>query len=90
LIDDDKATRIHAIIGLGELRSREAVEPLLELLDDPSCAGSAAKALVDIGDERALDPLRSAATSTRSARRQRTLRQAATELETRTGHPPLA
>jgi HEAT repeat protein len=89
LTDADKATRIHAIMGLGELQSREAVEPLLEILDDPSSAGSAAKALVDIGDERALDPLRNAATSAKSARTQRTLRQAAAELETRVGHQPL-
>lgn len=90
LSDMDKATRIHAVMGLGDLKSRAAVEPLLKLLSDPSCAGSVATALAAIGDERALNPLRNAASSARSPRRQRTLRQAAMELETRAGYQPLS
>jgi HEAT repeat protein len=88
LSDTDKATRIHAVMGLGVLQSRAAVEPLSELLDDRGLALTAARALVEIGDERALIPLRRAASSARSGRRREKLSRAAAELERRVGLLP--
>lgn len=87
LSDEDKATRIHAIMGLGDLRSRAAVEPLAQLLDDRSLAGIAATALVEIGDERALAPLRNAALSVGSRRLREKLARAVIDLERRVGLP---
>lgn len=88
LTDEDKATRIHAAMGLGNLHAREAVVPLSRLLQERSCAAPAARALVEIGDERALSFLRSAALSTRSRRRRRKLALAVIELERRVGLQP--
>lgn len=89
LSDTDKSTRVHAAMGLGDLRSRAAVEPLLELLDDRACAGTAARALVEIGDERALVPLRAAVSSARSRRRREILSRAVSDLEHRVGLLPV-
>ena len=88
LSDSDKATRIHAVMGLGDLQARAAVEPLSHLLDDPGCAQVAAKAIVDIGDERALPALKQAASSARSRRKQKMFSEAAFDLELRTGQQP--
>jgi HEAT repeat protein len=88
LSDSDKATRIHAVIGLGDLRSSAAVEPLSRLLDDRSCAGNAARSLVEIGDKRALATLRNAASSAGSRWSRRKFAQAATDLEHREEPPP--
>lgn len=88
LSDSDKATRIHAVMGLGDLRSSAAVEPLLRLLDDRSCAGNAARALVEIDDKRALIPLRNAASSAGSRWSRRKFAQAAADLEHRRKLPP--
>jgi hypothetical protein len=88
LSDSDKATRIHAVMGLGDLRTSAAVDPLLRLLDDRSCAGNAARALAEIGDQRALIPLRNAASSAGSRWSRRKFAQAATDLERRGGLPP--
>jgi HEAT repeat protein len=81
LSDGDRATRTHSIIGLGALKAREAVEPLTGLLDDPRHAGSAAKALAQIGDERALGHMRIAAATARSERRRRQFERAIAALE---------
>jgi HEAT repeat protein len=88
LSDTDKATRIHAAMGLGDLHSRAAVEPLSHLLDDPGCARATARALVEIGDERALPALKRAASSARSRRKRKMFSEAAFELERRTGQQP--
>jgi HEAT repeat protein len=88
LSDEDKATRIHAAMGLGDLRSRRAVDPLSRLLDDRSCAEAAANALVEIGDERALASLKAAASSAKSRRRRKRLATATVELERRVGRRP--
>jgi HEAT repeat protein len=88
LSDSDKATRIHAVMGLGDLRSSAAVEPLSRLLDDRSCAGNAARALVEIGDKRALATLKNATSSAGSRWSRRKFAQAATDLEHREGPPP--
>jgi HEAT repeat protein len=88
LSDSDKATRIHAVMGLGDLQSTAAVEPLSRLLDDRSCAGNAARALIEIGDKRALAALRNAASSARPRWLRRKFAQAATDLEHRGELPP--
>jgi HEAT repeat protein len=88
LSDSDKATRIHAVMGLGDLQSTAAVEPLSRLLDDRSYAGDAARALVEIGDKRALAALRNAASSAGSRWSRRKFAQAATDLEHREEPPP--
>lgn len=80
LSDKDKATRIHAAMGLGDLRARAAVGPLSKLLEDRSCAATAARSLVEIGDERGLVPLRQAASTGGSRRRQRQLALATSDL----------
>jgi hypothetical protein len=85
LSDADPATRTHATIGLGDLRSRDAVESLSRLLSDSSCRLSAARALVKIGDERALGPLRDAARQDRFPRRRRKLEATVLDLEIRVG-----
>ncbi len=48
--------------SLGEMESKEAVEPLIEALKDEDWGVSTAvaKALGDIGDEKAIDPLKKA------------------------------
>jgi HEAT repeat protein len=87
--DSDKATRIHAAMGLGDLQSRAAVDPLSELLNDPDCAATAAQSLVEIGDETALPTLRTAASSASYRRRRRkVLERAIVDLERRTGRRP--
>jgi len=57
----DRATKGHAIMGLGRLRIREAVPDLVPLLNDRYARMLVADALVAIGDERGLAPLREAA-----------------------------
>lgn len=53
--------RIAAVYSLGLLGAQEALETILEILnnknEDPGLRGSAAEALADIGDTRAIDPL---------------------------------
>ncbi len=48
-----------AIRSLGELRDRESVERLIEMLDDPDWGirSFAASALGEIGDQRAIEAL---------------------------------
>jgi hypothetical protein len=76
----DRASRAHAVNGLGKLRAREAVPHLIGLLDDGYLQIAAADALVAIRDERAREPLKLAAGTARPWRR-RALRRRATELE---------
>ena len=76
----DRATKRHAIITLGRLRAREAVPDLVGLLGDRYSRTSAADALVAIGDEAALGPLRQAAARGPRFRRRR-LQQRASALE---------
>jgi HEAT repeat protein len=85
LSDTDVATRIHAAMGLGDLRARDAIGSLSHLLTDRKCAETAARSLVEIGDERALEALRSAASSTRSKRLRRKLLEAVKDLERQVG-----
>ena len=65
----DRATKGHAILALGRLRAREAVPDLVPLLDDRYARMLVANALVAIGDERGLAPLRQAATCRSPVRR---------------------
>ncbi len=65
----DRATKGHAILALGRLRAREAVPDLVPLLDDRYARMLVANALVAIGDERGLAPLRQAATCLSPVRR---------------------
>jgi len=88
LSDSDNATRIHAVMGLGDLQTSAAVEPLSRLLHDRSCAREAARALVEIGDQRALAALRSGASSAGSKWSRKRFAQAATDLEHRGDLPP--
>jgi HEAT repeat protein len=88
LSDPDKATRIHAAMGLGDLRSRLALEPLSNLLADRSLAETAARSLVEIGDERALAALRQAVSAAGSKRQERKLALAVSDLEGRVGLLP--
>src|SRR5271165_907137 len=76
----DRASRAHAIKGLGRLRAREALPDLVAQLDDWYGCVMAAEALVAIRDERALEPLRRAAEKGSPWRRRR-LRGRAEELE---------
>jgi hypothetical protein len=85
LSDSDKATRMHAILGLGDLGSREAVEPLGRLLSDRYCQSRAAEAIVKIRDERGLSLLEGAAKNERSSRRRERLLEAARNLEGNVG-----
>jgi HEAT repeat protein len=59
----DTATRLHAVMGLRDLKAREALPELIGCLHDPrwSVRCESAKALVKIRDERAVQPLRDAA-----------------------------
>jgi HEAT repeat protein len=86
--DSDEATRTHALLGLGDLKARQAVDPIIKLLEDERCAVMAAQALAKIGDERALGFLRLAASESGSARRIKQLHSALIDLERRVGlHP---
>jgi HEAT repeats len=80
----DRATRAHAVGGLGRLRARAAVPDLVQLLDDWYSCTWAARALVEIRDERGLEPLRHAATRGWPWRRKR-LKLYAAELESALG-----
>jgi HEAT repeat protein len=53
------STRVAAIMALGEMKEKTAVDPILEILirDYAMAKASAALALGDIGDERAVEPL---------------------------------
>jgi HEAT repeat protein len=88
LSDTDVATRIHAAMGLGDLRSRAAITPLSQLLLDRKCAETAARSLVEIGDEQALEPLRAAASSAASKRLRKKFSEAVADLEQRVGLLP--
>ena len=83
----DRATKGHAILALGRLRARAAVPDLVPLLNDRYARMMVANALVAIGDERALAPLRQAATC-RSPIRRRNLRRRVWALETALGQHP--
>ena len=72
---------MHAVLGLGDLQSRAAVEPLGQLLSDRYCQSRAAEALVKIRDARALSLLDAAAKREQSPRRRERLLDAARELE---------
>jgi HEAT repeat protein len=76
----DRASRMHAVKGLGKLRARAAVPDLIPLLDDSYLRMNVAEALVAIRDDRAVEPLRLAAASGPPWRRRR-LRQCADLLE---------
>lgn len=65
----DRATKGHAILALGRLRVREAVPELVPLLHDRYARMLVANALVAIGDERGLNPLREAANCLSPVRR---------------------
>ncbi|HYC81818.1 MAG TPA: HEAT repeat domain-containing protein, partial [Solirubrobacterales bacterium] len=56
LADGDPATQTWAIRGLGQLRDRESVDPLIAALDSPNdrLRRAAATALAKLGDPRAL------------------------------------
>ena len=62
LADGDQPTQLWAIRGLGQLRDRDSVDPLIAALEDPShrVRRAAAGALAKLGDRRALQPLRQA------------------------------
>ena len=84
----DRATKGHAILALGRRRVREAVPDLVPLLHDRYARMLAANALVAIGDERGLEPLRQAAKTHVPVRRLQ-LRRRVWALETALGqHPP--
>jgi HEAT repeat protein len=85
LSSPDHATQIHGILGLGSLKCRNAIEPLLGLLDDPRCRRTAAEALVNIGDEIAIRPLWAAALAAESERERARLERGAQELEQTAG-----
>ena len=80
----DRATKGHAIVGLGRLRARDAVPDLARLLDDRYARMLVADALVEIRDEHALAPLRAAAARGSPVRRYR-LRKRIAALETALG-----
>ncbi len=83
----DRATKGHAILALGRLRAREAVPDLVRLLDDRYALMLVADALVEIGDEHALAPLKRAARRGSPFRRRR-VRKRVSMLESAVGHPP--
>jgi len=83
----DRATKGHAILGLGRRRAREAVPDLAALLDDRYASLMAADALVAIGDEGGLAPLRQAAGRGLPLRRHR-LRRRVWGLEAALGLEP--
>lgn len=57
--DEDWWVRERAIDALGSTGSAEAVKPLLDLMAaDGKCAALCARALGDLGDQRAVEPLR--------------------------------
>jgi HEAT repeats len=85
LRSSDRASRAHAVNGLGRLRARAAVPDLVALLGDWYCAAPAARALLAIRDERALEPLQLAAAQAWPWRR-RQLRRCARELESALGY----
>ena len=90
---DDLTARANAIIGLQDLKAREAVPILISYLDDGRRLGfdemrsKAARALVKIGDERALEPLRDQATKGPSGSR-RLFRNYSDQLATALGRTP--
>jgi HEAT repeats/PBS lyase HEAT-like repeat len=81
----DRKARYVATEALGRLRSREALPMLASLLADRYCRSAAAKALVSIRDERALDPLRMAGADASLWRRRR-LRRMIAVLEAEVGY----
>jgi HEAT repeat protein len=85
LRSSDRRSRYFAVCGLGRLRAREAVPGLLPLLHDRYTRAEVAAALVAIRDERALEPLRGAATSGWPRTRRR-LRRCIASLESDLGY----
>jgi len=59
LVSDDPAVRSEAAIGLGQARSKEAVDALIASLNDPeeTVRVNVIRALGDIGDTKAIDPI---------------------------------
>jgi HEAT repeat protein len=84
LESEDRASREHAILGLERLKAREGVPGLIAILDDTHHRTLAARALVAIRDERALDPIRDASKSG-WPRSRRILNAYAAELATAVG-----
>jgi HEAT repeat protein len=84
LQSSDRATRVHALKGLGHMRARQAVPLLVPLLDDWYWGAAAARALVAVQDERGLMALREAAARAFPWRRHR-LKRLAAELERELG-----
>jgi hypothetical protein len=85
LESQDRASRMHAILAFGRLRARESVPSLVALLDDRRSRVEVARTLVAIRDERALDPLRAAASRGWWWQRRR-LRDCVTALEAALGY----
>lgn len=85
LESDNHASRWIAIHGLEQLRASEGVPGLIRLLNDRRSRKKAAKALVAIGDERGLEPLREAADHGSPLARGK-LRRYAGELEAALAH----
>lgn len=87
----DPACRVHGIMGLEELKAREGVDDLISLLENTQRKDfvemrvCAARALVAIRDERALEPLR-AASKRGWPRSRRTLGTLADELAAALGY----
>jgi HEAT repeat protein len=84
LASPDRATVLHAVFAFGRMRTRAAVPGLVLLLRQRPLAVSAADALVEIGSEDALVPLRSASTDGPLSCRRR-LRRRVRALEVRLG-----
>ena len=80
LASTDRATKGHAILALGRLHEPDVVPDLVRLLDDRYARMLVADALLEIGDERALAPLRGAAARGSPFRRYR-LRKRISALE---------
>jgi HEAT repeat protein len=82
LRSSSRSRRRMAIRGLRQLRAREAVPELIRALDDPrfGVRASAATALADIRDARAIDPLTELVERTRLPWRRALLKRKAREL----------
>jgi hypothetical protein len=81
----DRVCRMHAILALGRLRSREGVPQLIALLDDQRSRVEVARSLVSVRDERAVQPMKIAASRGWWWQR-RHLRDSVTALETSLGY----
>jgi HEAT repeat protein len=89
LDDSDEAVRGWAVIGLGNLRSREAVDRLIPMICPyRRSTVTVVDALVKMRNERAIQPLRDAASATRLPWRRRRLNNAADKLARSVGLVP--